>query len=341
MTSEQSPTVVLGEALEPRKRSPLKVLLLILVAVIVIDVLAILLVPPVNHDTGTTDCAYPVCFIDGNLHLPAPHAIWSPSGEHHELGLIAWDVSITDSQFTMLLISIILLVVMILATRRRDLHPGRIQNFVEWAWEGLHGFAKGMGGTAAEKYVPMFAAFFLLILAMNWSGLIPIVGRVEGLRAPTSDLNITVGLALVAFCFFHIEGVRRLGIKGYLSKFFPLYEFRNGVGAGVIAMFVGLVELLLEFVKPLTLSMRLFGNIYGGETALAVLTALTIGVLPVALYGLEVMLTFVQALIFSTLTLMFVIAAVESHHHEEGEMGHEAMDAVHDAGHHPTPSAAH
>ena len=77
--------------------------------------------------------------------------------------------------------------------------------------------------------------------------------------------------------------------------------------------------------------MRLFGNIYGGEVALGVLTALTIGVLPVALYGLEVMLTFVQALIFSTLTLMFIIAAIESHHHEEGEMGHEAVRRADDA----------
>ena len=198
-----------------------------------------------------------------------------------------------------------------------------------------------MGGAAAKRYIPLFAAFFILILAFNWSGLIPIVGRVPWLRAPTSDLNITIGLALVAFFTFHVEGFRRLGFKGYAGKFFPLYEFKNGIGAGVIALFVGLVELLLEFVKPLTLSMRLFGNIYGGEVALGVLTALTIGVFPVALYGLEVMLTFVQALIFSTLTLMFVIAAVESHHHEEGEMGHEAMDAVHDAGHHPVPSAAH
>lgn len=341
MTSLQSPSEVLGEALEPKKRSPIKALLLIVVAVIVIDVLAILFVPPMNKETGTTDCPYPVCFIDGNLHLPAPHAIWSPSGEHHELGLIAWDVSITDSLFTMMLISVILLVTMILMTRRRQMVPGRIQNFIEWAWESLDGFAKGMGGAAAQRYVPLFAAFFVLILAMNWSGLIPVVGRVEFLRAPTSDLNITIGLALVAFFIFHFEGFRRLGFKGYAGKFFPLYEFKNGVGAGVIALFVGLVELLLEFVKPLTLSMRLFGNIYGGETALAVLTALTIGVLPVALYGLEVMLTFVQALIFSTLTLMFTIAAIESHHHEEGEMGHEAIDAVHDAGHHPAPSAAH
>jgi F-type H+-transporting ATPase subunit a len=103
---------------------------------------------------------------------------------------------------------------------------------------------------------------------------------------------------------------------------------------------VGLVELMLEFVKPLTLSMRLFGNIYGGEVALGVVTAITVAVVPVALYGLEVMLNFVQALIFSTLALMFTIAAIESHHHEEGELGHEGMGAVHDATH-PLPAAAH
>ena len=111
-------------------------------------------------------------------------------------------------------------------------------------------------------------------------------------------------------------------------------------GAGIIALFVGLIELMLEFVKPLTLSMRLFGNIFGGEVALAVLTALTIAVLPVALFGLEIMLTFVQALIFSTLALMFTISAVESHHHEEGEMGHEGAEALGDT-RHPHPAAAH
>ena len=147
-------------------------------------------------------------------------------------------------------------------------------------------------------------------------------------------------LALVAFLTLHVEGFRRLGFKGYAGKFFPFYEFKQGIGAGLIALFVGLVELMLEFVKPLTLSMRLFGNIYGGEVALGVVTAITVAVVPVALYGLEVMLNFVQALIFSTLALMFTIAAVESHHHEEGELGHEGMEAVHDATH-PLPAAAH
>jgi membrane protein implicated in regulation of membrane protease activity len=71
--------------------------------------------------------------------------------------------------------------------------------------------------------------------------------------------------------------------------------------------------------------MRLFGNIYGGEVALGVLIALTIGIIPIAMYSLELLLTTVQALIFSVLTLMFTLAAVESHHQEEGELGEEAV----------------
>lgn len=74
---------------------------------------------------------------------------------------------------------------------------------------------------------------------------------------------------------------------------------------------------MLEFVKPLTLSMRLFGNIYGGEVALGVILALTIAFFPVALFGLELMLNAVQALIFSVLTLMFALAAIEGHHEDE------------------------
>jgi F-type H+-transporting ATPase subunit a len=85
---------------------------------------------------------------------------------------------------------------------------------------------------------------------------------------------------------------------------------------------------MLEFVKPVTLSMRLFGNIYGGEVALGVITALAIGIIPVALVSLEVMLNAIQALIFSVLTLMFIVLAIESHDHEEGHLAEEAMDAI-------------
>ena len=139
-----------------------------------------------------------------------------------------------------------------------------------------------IGGPDAKPFIPLFAGFFLFILFSNWSGLIPGVGRVLWFRAPTSDVNVTIGLALVAFLFFQYQGFKHLGL-GYLGKFFPFGEFRKGIGAGIIALFVGLVELLLEFVKPVTLSMRLFGNIYGGEVALGVMTALTIAIVPLAM----------------------------------------------------------
>jgi len=185
-----------------------------------------------------------------------------------------------------------------------------------------------IAGAAERPYIALFIDYFILILFSNWSGLVPPVGRIEQLRAPTSDVNITIGLALVSFLYFEFQGFRRLGVGGYLGKFFPIYEFRNGIGAGFIALFVGLVELMLEFVKPVTLSMRLFGNIYGGEVALGVITALTIAFIPVALLGLEVMLNAIQALIFSVLTLIFITLAIESHEHEEGHIGEEAVDAI-------------
>jgi F-type H+-transporting ATPase subunit a len=129
---------------------------------------------------------------------------------------------------------------------------------------------------------------------------VPPVGRIELLRAPTSDVNITIGWRWSASCTSSSRGSAGSASEAISASSSPIYEFRNGIGAGFIALFVGLVELMLEFVKPVTLSMRLFGNIYGGEVALGVITALTIAIIPVALLGLEVMLNAIQALIFSS-----------------------------------------
>ena len=153
----------------------------------------------------------------------------------------------------------------------------------------------GLAGPTAKPYIPIFLGAFLLVLFDNWIGLVPPVGKVDFLRAPSSDVNITIGMALVSFLIFHVEGFRHLGVRGYLGKFFPFYEFRNGIGAGIIAMFVGIIELMLELVKPVTLSMRLFGNIYGGEVALGVITALTM-ILSRRPARPEVMLNAIQAL---------------------------------------------
>jgi F-type H+-transporting ATPase subunit a len=301
-----------------------------IVGLLILNIAAFIVLPPFDIDTqvscleagGLTESIN--CLVNGTLHMPRPHEVWIASGaDHGNHGLVTFEVSVTDTLLTMIALTVLVLVVLILATRGRADVPGLFQNFAEWAHESLSGWSVGMGGSPALRYLPIFAAFFVLILVFNWSGLLPGIGILPGTRAPTSDLNVTVGLAVFAFLYFEYQGFRALGVGGYMSKFFPLYEFRNGIGAGLIGMFVGLIELILEFVKPLTLSMRLFGNIYGGEVAIAIVTALAGALLiPVALYGLEIILTFVQALIFSTLTLMFVLTAVESHHgddHEEEE----------------------
>ena len=292
--------------------------LLIIGLAFVGNLAAFTLAPPFDKGDPDAECAYPICFIEGTLELPAPHVVW-PADHAASGDLIVWDISISSTILTMWIISVLVIVTLIAMTRKREAVPGRVQNAIEALYDGLQGFALSLGGPKAKTYVPLFVTLFIYILVSNWSGLLPFVGRIELFRAPTSDVNITIGLALVSFSLFHIEGVRALGFGGYLSKFFPVREFRNGVGAGVIAMFVGLIELMLEFVKPLTLSMRLFGNIYGGEVALGVILALTVAFVPVALYGLELMLNTVQALIFSVLTLMFILAAIEGHHEDHEE----------------------
>lgn len=326
MTNERT-----AEAAVPKSKSKRRVILAALVAVIVLDVIAAIVAPPFPKGGQPGDpIQIPADGITANLEFPAPFVVWDLAPDQASSGILQFHPSITSTILTSWIIIAALLVVMILATRRMRDVPHGPQNAVEFAYEALHGFATSIGGPQAARYVPIYAAFFLYILASNWSGLVPPIGKLEFLRAPTSDVNMTIGLALVSFTVFQLEGFRSLGVRGYLSKFFPLGEFRNGVGAGLIALFVGLVEFLLEFVKPVTLSMRLFGNIFGGEVAVGVMTGLTVAIIPVAMVGLEVLLNFVQALIFSILTLMFTLAAIEGHHSEQSqhEPGHENRSQV-------------
>jgi F-type H+-transporting ATPase subunit a len=303
-------------------------------AVILLNIAAVILVPPFPKDGAPGEaCAYPVCYIQGTLEFPAPHVVLPLTSEPapDATKLITFYPSISNTILTQWIVIVLILVGAILLTRGLTMLPGRGQNIFETFYETLGDFGVGLAGPPARPYIPIFAAFFLLIIFSNWIGLVPGVGRVEWLRAPSSDVNITLGLALVSFAIFEGEGFRKLGFRGYAGKFFPFYEFKAGIGAGVIALFVGLVELMLEFVKPITLSMRLFGNIYGGEVALGVITGLTLAIIPVGLLGLDFLLNAIQALIFSVLTLVFITLAIESHGHEEGQVAEEALDTLHGA----------
>jgi F-type H+-transporting ATPase subunit a len=315
---------------KPRRRPSSRWLLLI-AAVIVLDVIAFVAFPPFPTGGSPGDtCAFPACFIESSLEFPAPHTVidFAPDTAPSAADLVTFHPSISSTLLTMWIVMALVIAGSYLLIRASKLVPGRGQNAFEFVYEFLSDFGVGLAGTAGKPYIPIFVGAFLLILFDNWIGLVPPVGKVEQLRAPSSDVNITIGMALVSFLIFHIEGFRHLGFGGYLGKFFPFYEFRNGIGAGIIAVFVGLIELMLEFVKPVTLSMRLFGNIYGGEVALGVITALTIGFIPVLLIALELMLNAIQALIFSVLTLMFIVLAIESHHEEEGHVAEDVVNQI-------------
>ena len=301
---------------EPQSpRSSRSILWILIPAVIVLDVLAFLFIPPFVKGQPEQPAGSITDLIRANIEFPPPEVVIPPG--HHSPSGIFFEPTISNTILTSWIVIALVLVLVFLATRGLSLVPRGVQNVIEFIYEALENFAISLGGETARPYVPVFAGFFLFILISNWFGLIPITGRLEFLRAPTSDLNITIGLALTAFVFFEYQGFRRLGVRGYLGKFFPFGAFRDGIGAGLLALFVGFIEFFLEFIKPVTLSMRLFGNIFGGEVALGVLTALTIAIIPVGLLGLELLLNFVQALIFSTLTLMFTLIAIESHAVEE------------------------
>jgi F-type H+-transporting ATPase subunit a len=315
------------------RRRPWLPALALIGAVILLDIVAYVAFPPFPKDGAPGDaCAFPECFITSTLEFPAVHTVIDFDPEHAPGAdqLLVFHPSISATLLTMWIVIAIVLVGAVLLTQGSKLIPHRGQNAFEAAYEFLRDFGLGLAGPTARPYIPIFIGAFLLVLFDNWIGLVPPVGKVPFLRAPSSDVNITIGMALVSFLIFHIEGFRHLGVRGYLGKFFPLYEFRNGIGAGFIALFVGLIELMLEFVKPVTLSMRLFGNIYGGEVALGVITSLTIAIFPIALLLLDGMLNAIQALIFSILTLVFITLAIESHHEEEGHAAEDVLDAITD-----------
>ena len=292
-----------------KKSSTKRTLLLAAFGVLALDIFAGI----ISNGAGLE--GFPGGVIAKALEPIVPHAVINlGSEEHHVATLFDFYPSITGSIIMSWIVMAVVIIPLTIAARRLKEVPSGVQNVLEFAIEGLTSFAMGIGGPGAKRFITFFLACFLFIAVSNWSGLIPGVGRVHEFRAPTSDVNVTVGLALVAFVYFHYQGVRALGIGGYLGKFFTLKS-------GPIGLFVGVLEFFLELVKPITLAMRLFGNIYGGELALTVMTTITLAYIPVALYGLELFVGLMQGIIFSVLVLVFTMLAMEGHH-EEGHDEH-------------------
>jgi F-type H+-transporting ATPase subunit a len=222
---------------------------------------------------------------------------------------------------------LVIIVVAILATRRLALVPTGVQNIFEMALEKLLGFVESVAGPEnGRRFFPVVATIFLFVIVNAWISLFPGFGsieiaahereRVHLLRGGLTDINTPLALAIVSFIFVEYWGISSLGVSRYLSRFFNFRQLLRGKLMGLVDVFVGLLELLSEFIRMVSFTFRLFGNMTAGEILLVVVVFLMPWVLALPFYGLELLVGFVQALIFAGLTLVFGAMAVA--HHEEG-----------------------
>lgn len=290
----------------------------------------------------------------------AAEPVFCLGGERATLETCASGFPITNSLITTVIVLIILVVAILAGTRNMQMVPRGFQNTLEAMVEAFYNFAQSVDRKNVAKFFPFCASAFFFILVSNVIGLIPGVGSIgvcvptEGLkeasvvapvadvtlaeepsgapdffaswllscekgttlipylRAPSADLNVTLAWALISVGLIQYFGFQALG-PGYLTKFFNFRE-------GFMPAFVGILELVSEFVRIIAFAFRLFGNIFAGEVILVVMAFLFPYLLPAPFYAFELFVAFMQALIFSVLSLVFMSLATEAH----GGHGHES-----------------
>ncbi len=199
------------------------------------------------------------------------------------------------SWFVMALLSLLAF----LATRRMDLYPGRLQNFMEVVIGGIDAFLTDTMGHEGRKFFPLIATLCLYILASNLIGIFP------GFESPTANLNTTASMAITVFFMTHIIGVRVHGIK-YLKQFMgPIWW---------LTPLMLPIELIGHLARPLSLTMRLFGNIKGEDIVLAVVLMLVPALVPLPVFVLMIFTSFIQTIVFMLLTMMYIAGATAEAH---------------------------
>jgi F-type H+-transporting ATPase subunit a len=187
------------------------------------------------------------------------------------------------------------------------------QNIVEYIIDAFYNLTEGISQKNAGQIFPWFMSFFIFIILANWLSLLPGFGTIgikeHGelipiIRAAGSDLNFTLGLAVVSAIATHAMAIRTVGIKEYLSRYFALNP---------IFLFVGLLELVGEVTKVISLSFRLFGNITAGEVVLSTVSKMFAFFLPLPFMSLEIIVGLVQALVFAILTMAFMAILTTPH----------------------------
>lgn len=232
-----------------------------------------------------------------NRFLAAPlDALWSVLGVPHDTAH-PW-----ENWFSMeiVVVAVILLLFAFLRSRLSVENPGKLQ----LTFEALYKFVMSQTDDAVEhgrKYAPFFGALFVFILFMNLIGVIP------GFESPTQTVAVPLGLAVVVFLYYHWMGVREQGVLKYLSHFLGPMLF--------LAPLMILIEIISHFARPLSLTVRLFANMFAGEKVTLTFLSLTFLVAPAVFMGLHVFVAFLQAYIFMLLAMIYVGGAVAHEEH--------------------------
>jgi F-type H+-transporting ATPase subunit a len=274
-------------------------------------------------------------------HGDSSHA---EAGEHHGLPAAAPHIqvgpfSVTNSMIMTWIVAVVLIGCVQLATRRIQVVPAGAQNFWEWLVEGLYNFLEDIiGPDLVKKTFWFFATLFIFILFTNWAGLFPGVGTVgygtpdpDGslhhisrplLRGVNADLNMTLAMAMIFFVCWTVWAVQANGFGGFIMHLFgPKGDTTGALKVLMVAVFilVGLLEVVSILFRPVSLSFRLYGNIFAGENMLesmAVMGGPWFGwLLPLPFYAMELLVGVVQALVFMLLTSVFTLLICT---HEEG-----------------------
>lgn len=251
---------------------------------------------------------------------------------------------VTNTLLSSWIASIVLVGIFVIGARRARMVPGRLQNFCEIAIEALLRFVEGTVGPGRSRLLfPVIATIFLFVVINAWIGLLPIYpalgtladGKIEVhlLRPAGTDINMPLALALVSFVFVEYLGLRMLGFS-YFGKFVRVGSLKRGLSAlfrfkildafqGLLDFFfVGPLEAFSEFVRLVSFTFRLFGNMTAGEILVLISAFLVPFIATVGVYGLELLVGFIQGLIFAGLTLVFAAIAMTAHEHEEHEERH-------------------
>lgn len=209
-------------------------------------------------------------------------------------------LDVTGEVLLMWIICLALILISALVTRRLKERPGKLQNLLEAGVEYLDNFFTGIiGKRATRKYFYFLGSLFVFIIFANYSGLIPGVGLTPYFKAPTSSLSVTLGLGVVTFAFLQFASIRAGGGRHYLKRFVT-----------PIAVMLPLL-ILDEFIKPVSLSLRLFGNIFGEETVTEELYGLLPIGAPVIMMALSLLFCAIQAVVFTMLVSIYLDEAIE------------------------------